>query len=126
MNPEDFFNGLPTNPKISFAEAIVHVLKDKYIEIFMGDVYEQMNQVDFDINSFAVIYGKVISGYGDCLLIDSLYYDEQSKELRPGNLIFINTFSVKAVTPFDNSGSLLHSIISSRHLRKHKIIKKKI
>lgn len=125
MNFDNIFNQFDKNNKSSFAETIAQILKDQNVEIFLGDTYETIKQSDYDVNTFAIMYGKIVAGYGDCLLINSFYVDGIDKELKAGNIILINAFNIKAISLMDDKGTIQQALIGSRHIRKHRQIKKR-
>jgi len=103
-----------SDKQASFSEIIAELCKDKLIEIYFGDVYEQANLSDFSQNIYSVICGKIISGYGDCLFIDCYYADDETKQLKRGNIVIVNGFNVKAITEIDTTGRVKDIIISTK------------
>lgn len=105
------------NKTATFSELVSKIYKDKIIEIYFGDIYEQINLADFSPNVFISICGKIIDAHGDCLFIDSYYVDED-KEIKSGNIVTINGYNVKAILEVDGSGQLKDILLSTRSTKK--------
>ena len=97
----------------SYAEILAALYPDQLIEVYFGDVYEQINLADFSPNVYSVICGKIVEAYGDCLFIDC-YYSDDGKHLKTGNIIVINGFNVKAVTVLDGKGQIKDALLNPK------------
>ena len=97
----------------TFAELISELFKDKYVEIYVGDTYETLNTEQVSMDYPAVFFGKVVSSFKDCLIINSVYVDRLTKEYRLGNFMFINDRSIRALSEVDGIGTLGDMFIRS-------------
>ena len=107
----------------SFVESVAAKLKGKIVEIYLGDVYEQINLTDVTINVNGTIVGKLIDADGDCLEMDCHYVDQDSKIPHMSNTIYINSYNIKAITEINGSGVL--SDIFTKPKLSRKIVKPK-
>lgn len=101
--------------KHTFAELIATVWKDRIIEIYIGDTYEDIKYDDSTQKYVAILVGKVIDAYGECLVLNCAYNDPISKTLKFGNIVCLNERSVRTITEVDNSGILKDTFLSSRN-----------
>lgn len=98
----------------SFAEFIVELFKDQFIEIYLGDTYEEISVEQISVEYPAVFCGKVIGAYRECLIISAAYIASQSNKLKLGNLMFINERSIRALSPIQGQGVLEDMFLRSR------------
>lgn len=96
----------------TYAETIVENLKDKLVQIYFGDSYEETHYDDSSRNIPAVIIGKVIGGAAECIILDCLYLDD-NKERRFGNIQYINPYNIQAITEIDGRGTIKDAIDSA-------------
>lgn len=89
----------------SFAEFLTEALKDKLIEIYLGDSYEEVSVDQISTSYPAVFCGKIVGAYRECLIISCLYVDD-NKKIKPGHLVFINERSIRALNEIDGTGVL--------------------
>lgn len=78
--------------KKTYCEVIASKLKNKMVEIYLGDLYETKNYADTDRSLYFMICGKIIDAEGDCLIVDCLYLDEKNKSTHLGNVAYINGY----------------------------------
>lgn len=97
----------------TFAEFLAELFKDKFVEIYLGDTYEQISTEQVSMEYPSVFCGKIIAAYRECLVIDAAYVDKQ-KQLRTGNLIFISERAIRALSPCDGSGIIQDMFLRSR------------
>jgi hypothetical protein len=97
----------------TFAEFIAELFKDKLIEIYLGDSYEEVSTEQISTSYPAVFCGKVISAYKECLIIDSTYINNTGK-LSFGNIVFINERSIRALSLIDGNGILEDMFLRSK------------
>lgn len=89
----------------TFAEFLATALKDQYIEIYLGDSYEEVSTEQISTSYPAVFCGKVVTAYKECLVLNCAYVNE-NKKLQSGNLLFINERAIRALDIIDGNGVL--------------------
>lgn len=89
----------------TFAEFISELYKDKFIEIYLGDSYEEVSVEQISTSYPAVFAGKVVGAFKECLIINGLYADKSDK-IQLGNLIFINERAIRALNEVDGNGKI--------------------
>lgn len=89
----------------TFAEFLAETLKDKYVEIYLGDSYEEVSTEQISTSYPAVFCGKVVTAYKECLVINCAFINA-SKKLQHGNLLFINERAIRALNIIDGFGVL--------------------
>lgn len=99
---------------ITFAELIAKVYKNKIVEIYVGDTFEDIKYDDSTQKYAAVVIGKVITAYAECLVLNCAYIDQQSKQLKMGNIICLNERAIRTITEVDESGILRDTFLSTR------------
>lgn len=97
----------------TFAEFLSEIFKDKFIEIYLGDSYEEVSTEQVSTAYPAVFCGKVIGAYRECLIISAAYND-RGKSLKMGNVLFLSERAIRAVTEIDGNGILEDSFMRSR------------
>ncbi len=100
--------------KHTFAELIKEVWGGKIIEVYIGDTYEDIKYDDSTQKYVAILVGKVIDAYGECLIMNCAYVDQVTKTLKYGNIVCLNERSVRTITEVDESGMLKDTFLSSR------------
>lgn len=95
----------------TFAEFIVSVCMDKFVEIYVGDEYESVNTEQVSTTYPAIFCGKVVAAYKECLVLNSAY--EKDRTLKLGNLVFINERAIRAISELDGNGILQDLFIKS-------------
>lgn len=97
----------------TFAEFLVELFKDKFIEVYVGDAYEDVSTEQINTAYPAVFCGKVVAAYRECLIINCAYVN-QSRHLQLGNLMFINERAIRALNEVDGNGTLEDMMLRSR------------
>lgn len=97
----------------TLAEFLVEVFKDKFIEIYLSDSYEEVSTEQISQNYPAVFCGKVVSAYRECLIINSVYIDKAHK-ITLGNLMFINERAIKSINEIDGRGVMEDMFMRSK------------
>lgn len=100
--------------KHTFAELIHRVWGGKIIEVYIGDTYEDIKYDDSTQKYVAILVGKVIDAYGECLVMNCAYIDQSTKTLKYGNIVCLNERSVRTITEVDETGILKDTFLSSR------------
>ena len=96
----------------SLGEFIGELFKDKFIEIYLGDAYENVSTEQIDTAYPAVICGKVVGAYRECLVINAAYIE--NRKLTLGNILFINERAIRFLTEINGKGTLEEVFLRSR------------
>jgi len=86
----------------TLAEFIAGIFKDQFIEIYVGDSYEDVKFEQHSTQYPAVFCGKVIGAFKECLIISAAYIE--AKEIRLGKLMFISERAIRTLSPVDGKG----------------------
>jgi hypothetical protein len=105
------FNKLDTRQ--TFAEFIAAIFKDKFIEIYLGDSYEEVSTEQVSTAYPAVFCGKVVAAYKECLVVSSVYVDVGNK-LQLGNMLFISERAIRALNEIDGKGIMEDMFLRSK------------
>jgi len=97
----------------TFAEFLAKVFQDKFIEIYLGDSYEEVSTEQISVSYPAVFCGKVIAAYRECLIISSVYVTKE-KKMKLGNLMFVNERAIRALNEIDGNGIIEDMFLRSR------------
>ncbi len=84
----------------TFAEFLAELFKDKFVEIYLGDAYEQISTEQISMEYPSVFCGKVVGAYRECLIISAAYIDTQ-KKLKTGKLMFMSERAIRALSVCD-------------------------
>lgn len=99
---------------ITFAELIAKTLKGRVVEIYVGDTSEDVKYDDSTKKYAAVVIGKVITAYAECLVLNCAYMDQTTKTIKLGNIVCLNERGIRTITEVDDSGVLKDTFLSSR------------
>ena len=97
----------------TFAEFLVEIFKDKFIEVYVGDAYEDVSTEQITTSYPAVFCGKVISAYRECLILNCAYLGSTG-HLEMGNMMFINERAIRALNEVDGKGTLEDMMLRSK------------
>jgi len=97
----------------TFAEFIAELFKNKFIEVYLGDAYEQISTEQISMEYPCVFCGKVIGAYKECLILSAAYVDS-NKKIVLGNLVFINERAVRALSPLEDKAPLEDMFLRSK------------
>jgi len=97
----------------TFAEFIASVFKGKFIEIYLGDSYEEVSTEQISTSYPAVFCGKVMGAYRECLIVSSVFTNK-SKKLQLGNLMFISERAIRALNEIDGNGIMEDMFLRSK------------
>lgn len=97
----------------TFAEFLAEVFKDKFIEIYVGDSYEDVSTEQVSTTYPAVFCGKVVSAYRECLIVNCAFVT-RNKTLALGNIMFINERAIRALNEIDGNGTLEEMMLRSK------------
>lgn len=98
----------------TFAEFIAELFKDKFIEVYVGDAYEEVSTEQISTSYPAVFCGKVIGAYRECIIISAAYIDKRSNKLKLGNMLFVNERAIRGLTEVDGNGIFEEMLLRSR------------
>lgn len=98
----------------TFAEFLAELFTDKYIEIYLGDSYEEVSTEQISTNYPAVFCGKVVAAFKECLIINSVYVDKPAKKIRLGNMLFVNERAIRGLTEIDGQGIMEDMFLRSK------------
>jgi len=96
----------------TLAEFIATLFKDKLVEIYVGDSYEDVSTEQISTTYPAVFVGKVVAAYRECLVINCAHV-AGGHHLRMGNLMFISERAIRALTEVDGNGTIEDMMLRS-------------
>ena len=97
----------------TFAEFIAEIFKGKFVEIYVGDSYEDISTEQVSMSYPATFCGKVVSAYKECLVI-SCAFAGAGRPTQMGKLLFISERAIRAMTEVDEKGVLEDTMLRSR------------
>lgn len=97
----------------TFAEFLAEIFKDKFIEVYVGDSYEDVSTEQISTTYPAVFCGKVVAAYRECLIINCAFVG-QNKHLQLGNMMFVNERAIRALNEVDGNGTLEDMMLRSK------------
>lgn len=103
-----------------FSDELITKFKGKIIEIYIGDQYESLNFDDYSQQQNATIFGRLVDVLDRFLILDCFYINPQTGELATGNLVYINTFQIRAMCEVNDEGCLDDIFLSAKHATKVK------
>ena len=89
------------------------LLKDKFIEIYLGDSFEEIKLEQTSMSYPAVFCGKVVGAYKECLVLNSFYIADNKGTKQLGNVIFVNERAIRALKEVDGNGTINDLFIKS-------------
>lgn len=105
----------------TFAEFLGEVFKDQFVEVYLGDSYEEVSVEQISVSYPAVYCGKVIGAYRECLILNCGYAERSrgpakktGRDFKLGQIIFINERAIRVLSPVDETHVIEDSIIRSR------------
>ena len=120
MTPEQYKNQLlalsanQNADEMNFSKVVCHLLKDKLVEIYIGDSYEDIKFQDSSEKISAVICGRILACVGECMAIECAYVPAGTNTLRFGNIVLVNERAVRTISELDGKGSLQDTFLSSK------------
>ncbi len=100
--------------KVSLAEIVGRTLKNRIVEIYVGDTYEDIKYDDSTTKVVSVVVGKVIDAYAECIILDCAFTEAATGRLKFGNIICLNERAIRFLTEIDEVGLLKDIFISTR------------
>lgn len=101
----------------TFAEFLSELFTGKYVEIYLGDSYEEVSTEQISTNYPAVFCGKVITAFKECLVLNSVYVDKQSNKMKLGNMLFVNERAIRGLTEIDGQGIMEDMFLRSKETK---------
>lgn len=101
---------------VSLAEVIADIYKGKFIEIYIGETFEDIKRNDSSTKVCSVICGKVITAYAECLFVECAYLSQVSKKIEFGNIVCVNERTIRILTEVDGEGGLLDTFLSPKYV----------
>jgi len=98
----------------TIAEFLFELFHDKYVEVYLGDSYENVSTEQISTPYAAVFSGKVIAAYKECLVMEGSYIDRRTKANKIGKQIFISERSIRGLCEVDGNGILDDIFLRSR------------
>jgi hypothetical protein len=98
----------------TFAEFIATLFEGKYIEVYLGDAYEEISTEQISMSYPAVFCGKVVAAFKECLILNSVYVDRVAKKVRDGNIVFVNERAIRGLTEIDGEGIMEDMFLRSK------------
>lgn len=99
----------------TMAEFIYELFKDKYVEVYLGDSYEDVSFEQISSSYPAVFCGKLIGAFKECLVIECIHVTK-SKSVSQGNIMFISERAIRALSPIDQSNTIQDMILRSNEI----------
>jgi hypothetical protein len=97
----------------TLAEFLAELYKDKFLEIYVGDSYEEISVDQVSTSYPAVFCGKVVAAYRECLVINCVFTNQANK-LELGNMVCISERAIRALNEVDGRGTLEDMLLRSK------------
>lgn len=97
----------------TLAEFIAELYKDKFLEIYVGDSYEEISVDQVSTAYPAVFCGKVVAAYREALVINCVFTNQANK-LQLGNLVCISERAIRALNEVDGNGTMEDMLLRSK------------
>lgn len=111
-NPVEAFAAQQGEDYRKFSDELKDKFTGKIVEIYIGDQYETINFDECSVPQNCTIYGKLIEVLDRVIKIDCFYIDKITKEVKYGNIVYINSFQIRAMTEVNEQGSLSDIFLS--------------
>lgn len=99
----------------TMAEFIYELFKDQYIEVYLGDSYEDISFEQISSSYPAVFCGKLIGAFKECLAIECIHVTK-AKTATQGNILFISERAIRALSPIDQNNTIQDMILRSNEV----------
>ena len=96
----------------TFSEFIANLFKDKYVEIYVGDSYEEVKFEQSSTSYPAVFCGKIIGAFKECIVLEALHVSKH-KVVKSGSILFLNERAIRALSEIDGASVMSDMILSS-------------
>lgn len=98
----------------TFAEFLAELYKDKFVEIYLGDTYEDVSTEQISTSYPAVFCGKIITAFKECLVLNSAHVDRVSSKMQMGNILIVNERAIRGLTEIDGRGIMEEMFLRSK------------
>lgn len=109
--------------QMSEIKSLLPILQGKLLEVSIGADYEELLLSDHTKKINGVIYG-ILQDVIDDFMVLNCYFVDKKGNLKSGNIVYINTWSVTAFTEVNARGCLNDVLLSTAHTRKIKALLK--
>jgi hypothetical protein len=119
-NPFDFGPDKKNELRL-FSDELLNKFKGKMVEIYIGDQASTLNFDDHSIPENCTIFGKLVDVLDRFIILECLYIDKKTGNVKTGNSVYVNAFQIRAMTELDTFGSLYDIFLNARdahHIRK--------
>lgn len=96
-----------------FAAAILHNLKDKFVEINCGDVRTVLTFSDFEVNQKNLIRGYVRDAMGDCLMVEV----KRNSVPPQAAIVYVNVWAIKCLMEISAGNMHMRDIYEDEEFR---------
>lgn len=97
----------------TLAEFLADLYKDKFLEIYVGDSYEEVSVDQVSTSYPAVFCGKLVAAYRECLVLNCVFTNRANK-LQLGNMVCISERAIRALNEVDGNGTLEDMLLRSK------------
>jgi hypothetical protein len=97
----------------TLAEFLAELYEGKFLEIYVGDSYEEISVDQVSTSYPAVFCGKVVTAYRECLIINCVFTNQNNK-LQLGNMVCISERAIRALNEVDGNGTLEDMLLRSK------------
>jgi len=111
VNTEVFANKKSARDR-TFAEFLASILKDKLIQIYVGDSYEDIKFEQHTMQYPALFCGKVVGAFKECLVLSTPFRDGNTTRL--GNILFINERAIRALSEINERSVMSDMFLTSK------------
>jgi hypothetical protein len=123
-HPNDFhatisaLNQNSNEPKLTMAELIAKVWAGKFVEIYIGDTYEDLKFEDSTTKIPSILVGKIINAYAECIVLNCAYKEQTTGKILFGNVVCLNERGIRTITEIDGKGGLKDTFIDVKDGKK--------
>jgi hypothetical protein len=89
-----------------FSDELLYKLKGKLLELYIGDQAETITYEEYSVPQNCIIYGKLVDIFDRFVVLDCYFVDGRTKQVANGNIVYINSFQIRAMTELNANGSL--------------------
>lgn len=97
----------------TFAEFLAEVFKGKFVEVYVGDSYEDVSTEQVSTTYPAVFCGIVVGAYRECLIMNCAF-SGSNRHLQMGNMMFVSERAIRALNEVDGKGTLEDMMLRSK------------
>jgi len=116
-NPFDAYNQANGGLR-KFSDELIENFVGKLVEIYIGDQCETLTFEDYSVPQNCIIYGKLIEVMDRFLVLDCYYVDKKTNEVKSGNICYLNSFQVRAMTALNGNGTLNDIFLNAKSSEK--------